>query len=383
MKSINHVYEKIISEEIRSIALHNVCSHARHSRNFMKHYREYQENPKKTIEKSYNWITNYSNDKHSIIIINDGISRKQRKIIVPTFKELVVQHCIVEVLKPMFFKGMYRHSYASIPKRYVNTGRVKNGQPCIVEEVRGAHAGKKFIEKWIRDTKNVKYCLKMDIHHFFESISHDILKKKLSDHIHDEKFLNILYKIIDVTDVGIPIGFYTSQWLSNWYLQELDHYIKEQLHAKYYMRYMDDMIVFGSNKKKLHQIRMDVQKYLEEKLGLTLKDNWQVFRFVYTKKNKNGNKKEYGRDLDFMGFRFFRNRTIMRKSIMLKCTRKARRIYNKLKPTVYDARQMLSYNGYLRATDTYNMYLERIKPFINFKKLKKIISKNDKRRQKK
>ena len=42
--------------------------------------------------------------------------------------------------------------------------------------------------------------------------------------------LDLLFKIIDVTDVGIPLGFYTSQWLSNWFLQDLDHYIKEQLH---------------------------------------------------------------------------------------------------------------------------------------------------------
>ena len=43
---------------------------------------------------------------------------------------------------------------------------------------------------------------------------------------------------------GIPLGFYTSQWLSNWYLQGLDHFIKEQLCAVHYMRYMDDMVVF-------------------------------------------------------------------------------------------------------------------------------------------
>ena len=85
----------------------------------------------------------------------------------------------------------------------------------------------KLIKKWIKhDTKNVKYCLKMDIRKFFDSIPHDIIKAKLAFLIHDKKFLNLLYEIIDVVYNGLPLGFYTSQWFANWYLQDLDHYIK-------------------------------------------------------------------------------------------------------------------------------------------------------------
>ena len=70
--------------------------------------------------------------------------------------------------------------------------------------------------------------------------------------------LDLLYRIIDVTDVGISLGFYTSQWLSNWYLQGLDYYIKERLGAVHYMCYMDDMVIFGSNKKVLHRTRQAI-----------------------------------------------------------------------------------------------------------------------------
>ena len=66
------------------------------------------------------------------------------------------------------------------------------------------------------------------------------------------------------------------QWFSNWYLQELDHFIKEELHAIYYVRYMDDMVIFGSNKKVLHRMRLRIDSYLRSNLGLRLKDNWQV-----------------------------------------------------------------------------------------------------------
>lgn len=135
------------------------------------------------------------------------------------------------------------------------------------------------------------------------------------------------------------------------------------------MRYMDDMVIFGSNKKVLHQTRQAISDYLENELGLSLKDNWQIFRFSY------GNDK--GRDLDFMGFRFFRNRTILRKTIMYKATRKARKLSRKEKPTIHDARQMLSYLGWIDCTDTYRMYQKWIKPFVSFKQLKRKVSQHD------
>lgn len=137
---------------------------------------------------------------------------------------------------------------------------------------------------------------------------------------------------------------------------------------------MDDMVIFGSNKRQLHKIRAEISKYLQQELGIELKDNWQVFRFDYIKDNKH-----YGRPLDFMGFKFYRNKTILRKSIMLKATRKARKMSKKSKVTIYDTRQMLSYLGWINCTNTYAMYIEWIKPYVNFKYCKRRISKYDKR----
>ena len=352
MKSYNHLYENITSENNRRYAL----SQAKHSKRFRKIMKHRHMSDDAAVEQSLDWIVNYENAEHVPVYIYDGITRKQRVIIVPTMEELLVQHCIVNTMKPMFCKGMYEHSYASLPGR-------------------GAHKGKQVIEKWIRsDPKNCKYVLKMDIRHFFDSIPHDRLKAKLKKSIHDEKMLDLLYRIIDVTDIGIPLGFYTSQWLSNWYLQGLDHYIKEQLGAVHYMRYMNDMVIFGSNKQVLHRIRQAISNYLEQELGLELKSNWQVFRFSYI--DRDG--KEQGRDLDFMGFRFYRNRTILRKTIMLKATRKARKISKKDKATILDARQMLSYLGWVDCTDTYHMYEKWIKPYVNFRQLKRKVSRFDK-----
>ena len=106
---------------------------------------KYTNNPKDSIEYIRNYAINYINDNHTPVTIYDGISRKKRVIIVPSCRELIVQHMVVNVLKPMFLRGIYERSYGSIPGR-------------------GAHDGKKAIEKWIKhDAKNCKYCLKLDI----------------------------------------------------------------------------------------------------------------------------------------------------------------------------------------------------------------------------
>jgi hypothetical protein len=217
----------------------------------------------------------------------------------------------------------------------------------------------------------------MDVRKYFDNVSVPILEKKLEKIIHDKKTMELLDEILHVVPKGIPLGFYTSQWFANFYLTELDHYIKEELGAVYYVRYMDDMVIFGSNKRKLAQMREKIEQYLKDELNLELKGNWQIFRFIY---KKNG--REYGRFLDFMGFRFYRGRIALRRSIMLRMTRKAAKIRNKGQPTIFDVRQMMSALGWIRATDTYGMYEVWIKPFINFGKLKKSVSKYDKNRRK-
>lgn len=348
MKTYKNLYEICISESNRREAIRA----AKHSKRIRQIIKERHLSDDALLDISYEWIVNFQNPHHTPIKIQDGITHKQRSIIVPTLEELVVQHCVVNALKPLFTKGMYEHSYASLPKR-------------------GAHKGKKVIEKWLRcDAQNTKYVLKMDIHHFFDSIPHSVLKAKLAKYVKDELMLDLLYKIIDVTDSGIPLGFYTSQWFSNWYLQELDHYIKEHLSAAHYVRYMDDMVIFGRNKKTLHRMRAEISRYLEDNLGLALKANWQVFLFDWNGK---------GRDLDFMGFRFYRDRIVLRKSIMYKATRKANKISKKSKVTAYDVRQMMSYLGWINCTDVYHMYELWIKPYVNFQRMKRYISKCDKR----
>lgn len=89
----------------------------------------------------------------------------------------------------------------------------------------------------------------------------------------------MLDEIIDSTpgDTGIPIGNYLSQYSGNFYLSSFDHWMKEVKHVKYYYRYMDDIVVLGSDKKELHKLLLEIKEYFRKELKLTVKDNWQVF----------------------------------------------------------------------------------------------------------
>ena len=213
MKSYNHLMEQFLSDENYDLAVTNATVHKGGKKRKYRKARYYRDNREKERKRILFYAAHFKNKKHTPKQIYDGIRRKQRFIIVPTMQEQIVHHMIVNVMKPIFMHSMYEHSYGSIPGR-------------------GAHSAKKQIEKWIRNDPNgVNYCLKLDIKKYFDSIPHDILKKKLARLIHDEAFLSVLNEIVEATgtDRGIPIGFYTSQWIANWYLTELDHYIKEVL----------------------------------------------------------------------------------------------------------------------------------------------------------
>lgn len=360
--------------------------------------------------------------KHPMVRINEKNYLKERTIVKPNFKyEQVVHHVVVQAIRPGIEKGMYPFVLGSIPGR-------------------GQHMGARQITKWIRnDVPNTKYVLKMDIRHFFESVDHVVLKEWLYKKFRDKYILELLFLIIDAIEIGLPLGFYTSQWFANFLLQPLDHYIKEELHVKYMTRYMDDIVCFGRNKKELHKVRLAISNYLEKELHLELKGNWQVFRFEYEieeyaiqcvhlnelerlgsdleklrirykSKIHKGHRKifvkvatvkaktmafenilrkynstheivvtTHGRPLDYMGFEFHRNKTIMRESIMLRMTKKARQISKQEQINPKDAASLLSSLGWIDNTDTYGMYEERIKPYVEIKKLKKIVSKRQRR----
>ena len=96
--------------------------------------------------------------------------------------------------------------------------------------------------------------MKCDISKFFSSINHDILKEKILKRIKDKDAIKIVFDIIDSYSPGLGIGSMTSQVLAIFYLNDLDHFIKETLKIKYYVRYQDDFLLFHPSKEYLKYI---------------------------------------------------------------------------------------------------------------------------------
>ncbi len=164
----------------------------------------------------------------------------------------------------------------------------------------GNYLLQKYFNKLLINNRDCEiYCLKMDVSKYFYSINHDILMSMLGKRIKDNDVLNIIKLVISQTnndyinknisyynnkyntdipyyinDTGLSIGAMVSQFLAIFFLNEIDHYIKEKLDCKYYIRYMDDLVILDVNKEKLKRIYNIISEKLNAlKLRVNKKSN--------------------------------------------------------------------------------------------------------------
>lgn len=209
------------------------------------------------------------------------MERKERVISILPYRDRIVQHAIMNVLEPMFVSVFTRDTYA-----------------CI--KGRGVHSASNQLKKYLKDIDGTTYCLKLDIRKFYPSVDNGILKSLLRKKIKDGEMLWLLDEIINSAE-GLPIGNYLSQYLSNFYLTYFDHWIKEVLRVKYYIRYADDIVIPHHDKKYLHWLLNEIAAYLATNLKLYLKPNRGPFP------TKLG--------IDFGGYVHYHTHTLMRKII--------------------------------------------------------------------
>lgn len=202
-----------------------------------------------------------------------------------------MHQAICNVINPLFDKSFIYDSYAC---------RKEKGTLAAVKRC------EKFLDNRVHNGK--VYCLKMDIQKYFYSIDHGVLKKLITKKIRCRETMNLLNIIIDSTDnPGIPVGNLTSQLFANIYLNELDHYAKDKLGIKHYIRYMDDVIILENDKNKLWNYLGQLTEKITD-LKLTLNKKTAVFNV------KDG--------IDFLGYRQFITTRILRKRVMTKNYRK-------------------------------------------------------------
>lgn len=178
---------------------------------------------------------------------------KKRKICAASFEERVVHNAIINVCKDRFERNLIFDTYAT---------REGKGVYAAINRARVA------VHKY-------PYVAKLDVRKYFDSINHNVLKAKLLRIFKDKKLLCLLNSIIDsyqtAPSTGIPIGNLTSQYFANFYLSDLDHFVKEKLKVPIYVRYMDDILLTADSRENLKRVVVEIKNFLERELFLELK----------------------------------------------------------------------------------------------------------------
>lgn len=185
---------------------------------------------------------------------------KKREIQAIPYSDRIVQHSLYDnLLIPLMKHHLINANCAC---------RVGKGTDYAIKLLR------QFMTKHYKKNGNSGYFVKLDIKKYFPSINHEVLYKKLARFNFDENINWLLHTVIDSygNGVGLPMGNQSSQCFALLYLDRIDRIIKEQLRIKFYVRYMDDMILLVQTKEEvaacLEKIRVEV---LKEKVVLNHK----------------------------------------------------------------------------------------------------------------
>jgi len=301
---------------------------------------------------------------------------KKRMISAAPYRDRVVHHALCNIIEPIFERTFIFDSYA-----------------CRVGK--GTH---RAVDRFTRFCRRNRYVLKADIQKYFPSIDHEILKTLIRRKIRDAQTLWLIDLIIDSSNPqepviayfpgddlltpaerrrGMPIGNLTSQFFANIYLnpfdhqyvsktlnrdwqipilpldlpiqrehlRSTDHFIKEQLRCKCYIRYCDDFVVLSNDKAWLHQVKEQMEEYL---ISLRLKPHprkSQVFPV------KDGT--------DFLGYRIFPTHRRVRRDSITRFRRRMRRLQEKYATGEVDLshikQSIQSWLGHVSHADSYGL----------------------------
>lgn len=229
--------------------------------------------------------------KHHQFWIRDP---KERLITAPCFRERVLHHAMIRVCEPIFERWLIADTFAC-----------RRGKGRISALLRAKHFS----------ARNHFY-LKLDIRKYFPSISHHRLDSLIEGLFKEPKMLSLWRQVVSSHGGserrGLPIGSLTSQHLANAYLGQFDRFVKETLRVKGYVRYMDDMVLWGESSQTLQAHLSVINDYLQRRLSLGLKPTPYI------------NRVEHG--LDFLGARIFPTYMVPNRTSRIRYRRRIQKI---------------------------------------------------------
>ena len=257
---------------------------------------------------------------------------KERIIEFLPVRDRVVLQALHSVINPIFDRGFACDSYA-----------------C--RKGKGTHAALYRLQHFIRLANNrwghnIHY-LQGDIFKYFPNIDHDVLKERIRRKIKCTETLWLIDHIIESSPnkPGLPIGLLFSQLAANIYMDALDQFVKHELREKYYIRYMDDFIILGSNKADLKNVLDKIEDFLGYHLHLKLNRKTDIQKIVH--------------GIDFVGYRVWPDKVKIRKSSVKRQVQRLKRfkhLYSCGQISLPEIRQsIMSWVAHCKHADTYRL----------------------------
>lgn len=261
--------------------------------------------------------------------------------------------------KPVFFPDQAVHHLLML---LIRDKLIKRLDPFAIASIegRGVHYGVKKLRKWMSAEEaptTCKYVIKGDIKKCFASIRPDVVYNAYEKMIKDKKYLRLKHKVL-FQHSSLPLGNYCSSFDLNFLLLPLDQMIRQQKYVTHYIRYMDDFIVLCNDGERARELKPKIS-FLLSSFNLQLKETYSLSRTEVT-------------GIDFIGYRFFFNNTILRKRNLLKILKLVHKMQKHGFYRLHDCRSLVSLMG--MCTHCHSTWLiHHVLKTVDFAKIKKII----------
>lgn len=265
-----------------------------------------------------------------------GCNKKVRHIKKsPFYPDRIVQHMVANVMLPRWDKSLTNTTYASWKKRGINS------------KVKDYNFNRKLRSEIDSYPLSVElYALNLDFLHCYDSVDADVMMYVVRKFLRNEKLIAVIEEFVRKTK-GIPLGSYLSQLLINILLELVNRFCLEVLHVTPF-RYMDNIIIVGTDKHELHQVQWRIMQFVWYELHMEINRHRQVFPI-------GRNRDERG--IDVVGYVYYRTFTLIRKSIKVAAYRKR-----------HKPKSMSSYFGLMQKCDAINLMKSIRRKIIEDKK---------------
>lgn len=258
---------------------------------------------------------------------------KTRKIVkLPYFPDHIIHHALMRVAGGAMTKSYYFDSCASIKGK-------------------GTEFARRRVRRYIDLHKDEDLVFaKLDFTKFYQNIDQGIVYKELCEFYHDDGIRWLFKEVVTAVENGLGIGLYPIQPIANFHLNPLDRMIGERFKGEVHLfRYCDDMVLIGNDPKKIWQAVELVRDYADS----------VIFQPLHTNVNVEHLTNDVG--LDFVGFVFYKDYTLIRKKMKTRMRRKYNRFKQRIEAGDETAKEQLrmtmaSYKGWLMHCDGRNLW---------------------------